>query len=480
MSTDEAGIRGILPHLETFLRTWIDTQRAKSNTPGIQVAVRHGRDLLFSYASGVADTSTGETLTSDHVFRIASHSKTFTATLIMQLVEQGRLRLDDAVAEIIPALADAAVGRVSVRALLGHQAGVERDGVDANWWQLHKAFPTRDELIAELQRDAVFAANTHFHYSNLAYSLLGLIIEQITGHSFADAAQRLTPTLSEWIGTRALVGPELGTGPTAALASGHGIPASEWDADSPETTPPVIAPTDTVAQAAATGYWGNAETVSGWLSAHALGTGVFLTDDTKRLMQRRESQITKTGVTRWYGLGWIQRDIGERHVIGHSGGFPGHITQTWGDPVTGLSVSVLTNRIGGPASDLASGLLGLLDKVARIAGDAAGVDAAPDLAGTYRSVWGDVSLIPLPGVVLQTTPATIDPASAAVVMTPDANGALRAAAEDGFADAGEVMQIERDASGAVSAVTITGISFWRPDLFTARRAALLSGEALRP
>ncbi|GAA2533784.1 hypothetical protein GCM10009860_12370 [Microbacterium mitrae] len=470
--TDDAVV-AVLPRLEPFLREWIDTQRVMSGVPAVQVAVRRGPELLFSYASGVADTATREPVTTGHAFRIASHSKTFTATLIMQLVERGELSLDATVASLVPELANAPVASRTVRALLGHQAGVERDGTDANWWQRKSLFPNRNELIAELQHDSVYAANEHFHYSNLAYSLLGLIIESVTSRDFNDVALDVVPVLSEYMGDAATIGPDSGVGADVAIVSGHVAPLGYWRDGEAEAVPPVVAPVDTRAQAAATGFWANAETISAWVSAHALGTGLFLSDDAKRLMQRKESTITKNGLTRFYGLGWIQRAIGKRHVIGHSGGFPGHITQTWGDPKTGLAVSVLTNRIDGKASDWATAIIRLLDAAAHEVARSDGDDVA-DVYGTFWALWGATSVVPLPGVTLQLSPAAVDPAGAMTVMHANNDGALRAVPEDGFADAGEVMRVERDGDG-IASITVTGITSWRPDLFAEQRDTLLRG-----
>ncbi|WP_433676054.1 serine hydrolase domain-containing protein [Microbacterium gorillae] len=473
-----AELTRLVPHLTGFLDDWIERQRVIHTVPGIQVAVRVGPELLYSRAFGVADAATEEELTTGHVFRIASHSKTFTAAAVLQQVEAGRLRLDDTVAQHIPELADAPIGSSSIRELLGHQSGAERDGRAADFWQREAPFLDRDALIAQLQHERVFPANAHFHYSNLAYSLLGLILEAATGTSYDVVIRDLLSPMSEAMKEPVRIGPELGVdggfGPAERSASGHGIPRAErGGADGADRTPPVIPPVDTRSESAATGFWANAETASAWAAAHALGTGLFLTDDTKRLMQRDESKISTGGTTRWYGLGWIIRKIGDRRVIGHSGGFPGHITQTWADPKTGLAVSVLTNRIDGPASALANGIIAVLDLAIDEAGEKTDELLEPGAAGRYLSLWGDVNLVPLPGVVLQLSDTALDPAAGAVVMHGD-DGVLRAEAEDGFGDAGEAADLHRDASGAVTAVTITGVTHYRPDVYFDREKVMLA------
>ena len=147
------------------IESWLEFQRSYLRTPGVQAAIRVGDELVLSTALGHSDEVAGTPLRTDHLFRIASHSKTFTATSILQLVEQGKVRLDDPIDTYVPELAESALAPVTVRELLGHQAGVIRDGVDKDYWQLMDPFPDRDALI-ELCRSAgqVFERNEYFKY----------------------------------------------------------------------------------------------------------------------------------------------------------------------------------------------------------------------------------------------------------------------------------------------------------------------------
>lgn len=465
-------VPALVPYLEGFLVDWIDQQRRSHGVPGIQVALRQGEELLFSRAVGLADAETEEPLTTAHAFRIASHSKTFTATAVLRLLRDGRLRLDDPVAQHVPELAEAPIGATTLRSLLGHQAGAARDGREAGFWQREREFPDRDELLAELRRDRVFPANAHFHYSNLGYSLLGLVIEAVEERPYADAMRTLIAELGDAMAEPVRIGPDLGNGEEAPIASGHGIPMTERGLPG-SAVAPVIPPASARAEVAATGFWSNAETISAWMAGHTLGTGRFLDDDAKRLMQREESCIATGGSTRWYGLGVMIRKIGARRVIGHSGGFPGHITQTWTDPKTGLTVSVLTNRIDGPASGIAAGIIALLDKAAAEVEDADAAVLFPDAAGRYLSLWGDTNLVCLPGVVLQLDDAAADPAGQAVVLR-ERDGVLRAEAEDGFGGAGEPVLLHRDSAGVVEAITVTGNRLRRPPHFGDAVATMLA------
>ncbi|WP_203569082.1 serine hydrolase domain-containing protein [Aestuariimicrobium ganziense] len=460
--------------LRPFLDDWFETQRTKTQVPGVQVAIRDRGDLLYSKAFGLADQASGERLTTRHGFRIASHSKTFTATAVMQQVEEGLLRLDDPLRAWLPELDDTPAGSVTIRELLSHQAGIARDGEDANFWQLDHRFHDRDSLLAELRKDLVLAPQQHFHYSNLGYSALGLVLEAVTGKPWAEV---MTTMLDELPGDGAplRLGPEIGVGPKGPMASGHSLPMSMDDAP---PTPVVIAPVNTFAEGAATGFWGTAEGTTTWLAAHALGTDQLLSDASKRLMQRKESTVVEAGQTRWYGLGLIQRKAGDRTLVGHSGGFPGHITQTWVDPVEGLAVAVLTNRLGTMASDWATAVYTLVDKVVGASREEGEPIDPERFAGRFQALWGTTHLVPAGARVVRLGCELADPAQTAVALRVTDDLRLHSPAKDGFADYGEDTVLTRGPSGAITSVTTTGITSWPPAQFRRRLPALLSGERL--
>jgi len=422
--------------LAPYLQSWLEYQRDLARVPGVQVAVRVGSELVASFALGVSSEASGQPLTPAHLFRIASHSKTFTATAIFQLVEAGRLRLDDLAGHWLPELAGSPAAELTVRALLGHQSGINRDGADSDYWQQLHAFPDRDALIALCRADAVFAPDQHFKYSNMGYSLLGLIIEAASGQSYENY---VTAHITAPLGLTDL-GPELPPEREAELAAGHSGRLAGNDARR------VLPSTDTRAMAAATGFYGTAEDVTAYLAAHAMGRTDLLTDASKRLMQRRESEIRRP-VKRWYGLGLFVEEIGGRTVVGHSGGFPGHITQSWLDPETGLAVSVLTNCLGSPATEWATNLIQLIDLA--IKGPEARPTDAPghDLAtftGRFATDWGVFDVVNLGARLVSLTPQGDPTLSATELRVVDAD-TLQPDAEAGFGAVGEPFRFRREA-----------------------------------
>lgn len=450
---------------------WMAFQRDLRGVPGVQAAIRYRGELVLDAAWGVADVVSGAALTSDHLFRIASHSKTFTATAVLQLADAGRLRLDDAVATWVPELAGAEIADVTVRELLGHQAGVIRDGVDADYWQRGFPFPDREALIEIAKTQGrVFDRNEHFKYSNIGYSLLGLVIEAASGSSYAayvDAA------IIQPLGVRDL-GPEYDPARADEFAAGH---TGALQAGAARRRIPHV---DTRAMASATGWFGTARDVTAYLAAHAPGDETLLVDASKRLMQRRESAIEYAGATRHYGLGIDVRDLDESVLVGHSGGYPGHITRTWLDTEDELVVSVLTNAIDGPADVLATGAMGIL-KLALAHAESDPVE--PVYAGRYASLWGVTDLVELGGDVFVLHPADPDPSRAAEQLDVDEDGALRMAAKDGFGGTGEPVAVRRDDDGSVRGIVVNGMSMWpiedyRYALTTEQPSALLGGMSI--
>lgn len=458
----------VLRSLAPYLEEWLAFQGAYRRTPGIQAAIRADDEIVLDVAWGHADLTTGEELTTAHLFRIASHSKTMTATAVLQLVEAGSLRLDDTAGHWIPELEGTPLAPVTVRELLGHQGGVIRDGVENNFWQRGGDFLDRDSLIAGARTDgAVFAPNEYFKYSNIGYSLLGLIVEAASGTPYNDyVAENIAGRLG-----LADSGPEYDASRASEYAAGHtGLTAGD---DSRHR----IEHVDTRAMAAATGWFSTARDLTTYGAAHWFGDDSLVTDASKRLLQREESRVEAHGTELGrYGLGFEQRTIGDRDLVGHSGGYPGHITRTWIDPTDKLVLSVLTNAVDGPADSLMTGVVQLVDlaiDAARDAddGDGSGADLSR-FTGRFANMWGVVDIVDLGGKLASISPRSPEPKSAHQFL--DVSGdEVRTESVPGFGATGEPVIFERDDAGTITAVTMGGMTMWPIDTY---RRALASGR----
>src|SRR5881392_687628 len=99
-----------------YAADWVEYRRRTQLLPGVSFAIAHGGEIIAAHALGHADLERDVDLRIDHTFRIASHSKTFTATAVLLLAERGALRLDDTVATHVDWLdaANHALGRVTL------------------------------------------------------------------------------------------------------------------------------------------------------------------------------------------------------------------------------------------------------------------------------------------------------------------------------------------------------------------------------
>jgi CubicO group peptidase (beta-lactamase class C family) len=173
----------------------LETMR-KYRLPGIAVGIAGKDSLLYTRGYGWANLKEHIPVTERSLFHTASISKLFTAQAIMQLVSESRLRLEDRVVDLIPALKseDPAFSEVTVRHLLNHTSGLP-DIYNYRWQRYHTEESSLERyLLAESWRlDA--PPGTVFAYSNLGYDLLGYLVEAGAHQAFEEyvAEQILRP-----------------------------------------------------------------------------------------------------------------------------------------------------------------------------------------------------------------------------------------------------------------------------------------------
>ncbi len=196
------------------LETTMDLAMAaaiEAGIPGFALAIEHRGELIYSGAAGVSSIELGTPMKATDRFRIYSITKTFTATIIYQLVDEGILSLDDTVdmwldtpeVQRIPN-----VERITIRQVLNHTSGIYDfgDDDDSPFWNDAFLGPEADwskiwtlpELLAYADpsnHPPYFAPGEGIHYSNTGYILLGMIVEAAIGSTFGDALQTriLTP-----------------------------------------------------------------------------------------------------------------------------------------------------------------------------------------------------------------------------------------------------------------------------------------------
>ena len=166
------------------LETLVNARFQATRCPGLSVVVASHNQIVFSRALGKADIEQDVPLTTASIQRLASVSKPITGTIVMDLVEQGKLSLDASVLQYLPELPPF-YQTVTVRMLLSHQSGVKDDVDEENVLFSTVHYPTsREALKAVATYPLAFTPGTKVQYSSRGFTILGAAAESVTGRTF--------------------------------------------------------------------------------------------------------------------------------------------------------------------------------------------------------------------------------------------------------------------------------------------------------
>ena len=311
------------------------------NEPGAAVVVSRGDSVVFAAGYGVADVTTSARITPATAFRLASVSKQMTAAAILTLVDSGRLRLDarlDALLAAIPPYARA----ITVRQLLAHTSGIPDyepllgagDGPQV-----------KDRDVLALMRRATtlyFEPGTSWRYSNTGYALLALIVEAVSGDSFASYLRR---HLFDRAGMSTAVAHEEGADTVAERAYGHSrdATATGWRKTDQNRTSAVLGDGGIYASGLDLARWSTALDGNAVLSA--------------AMVREATTPVTlPSGVSTAYGYGWfVDTHRGHRRQR-HEGDSIGFRTAIQRYPDDKLTVIILMNRAAAPVIALSDAI----------------------------------------------------------------------------------------------------------------------------
>ena len=320
--------------LAARLERLVRVEQREKRLPSLAAAVLRDGELVWETAVGSADVASGLEATPDRQYRVGSITKTFTAAAIMQLRDAGKLDLEDTLDRHV----EGAAHRPTIRRLLSHASGLQRETQDDSWLTLR--FAPADELLETLaEAELVLPSGARFDYSNLAYALLGIVVERVSGKPYMEyVRERL-------LGPAGLT--RMSFEPQAPAATGYLVqPYADgvWDTIDVETG----------AWTSAGQLWGTVRDLCRW--------GAFLADPDEQVLARSSAEEMRTVQViddheRWlagYGLGLQLRRDGDRVLAGHGGSMPGFIARLYFAPKEKVAVAALTNE-----SEAALGDLGL-------------------------------------------------------------------------------------------------------------------------
>jgi dipeptidyl aminopeptidase/acylaminoacyl peptidase/CubicO group peptidase (beta-lactamase class C family) len=321
---------------------------ARHKVPGAQLGILRytpGReDELAEAAYGRLNLATGSPATTTSLFQIGSITKVWTATVVLQLVDEGLVELDTPVAEVVPELrlADPDVTKsVTIRHLLTHTSGIDGD-VFTDTGRGDDCLEKYVDVLAEAAQNHPLGAT--WSYCNSGFSLLGRVIEKVTGTTWDKAMRdRLFTPLGL---ARTVTLPEEALLHSAAVGhvdvDGEQVPSQAWGLM--RSVGPAGLVTSTVAD------------VLAFARLHL--TGGLAADGTRVLSEKSAAAMTaheadlpdKYILGDSWGLGWIRFGWDGQRLIGHDGNTLGQAAFLRILPEQGLAVALLTN--GGHTRDL--------------------------------------------------------------------------------------------------------------------------------
>ncbi|MEP7345791.1 MAG: serine hydrolase domain-containing protein [Gemmatimonadaceae bacterium] len=432
---------------QRLFSAWIEGQIAYRGLPGIVVGVVADQELVWAAGFGMANIADKIPMTPQTKFRMASHSKLFTATSIMQLREQGKVRLDDPVSKYLPwfQVKPSAPDDppITIEELLTHASGLPREA-GAHWTTYE--FPTQEELRKLTpERQAAFAPDVRWKYSNLAYSIAGMVVESVSGETWADYVSH---HIFQPLGMTASSVDQQASG----LAVGYGRRM-------PDGSRAIMPFVDARGMGAATGITSTVEDMAKFVSAQfrtgRMGGNQILSTSSLREMHR--VRMLENNWTRGNAIGFAVSRDRDKVFIGHGGGYPGYTTQTTINMDARVGVIVLTNTNDSDPSGIATQLMNTVGEavgksIARVPQTVAWDPSWSRFVGYYRGSGGDSQVIELNKRLVIITPnaANIDNPTP---LEPIGNGQFRFVATTGGGPVGEVVRFVEEGGRVIRMIT---------------------------
>jgi D-alanyl-D-alanine carboxypeptidase len=438
----------ILSRALQYIDSWLAFRASRVDIPGWAVAITHQNKVVFNKAYGYAQLDTKEEMTTDHLFRIASHSKSFAAVSIMQLAEQGKLKLDDPIVKHLSWLKghdDSRMNVVTVRHLLSHSSGITRDGNDCNFWETTRPFPSKKELKKiVLETNLLCDTNVEMKYSNIAYGLVGMIIESVSGLPFDQYIQK---HICKPLGLKN-TGGSLHEEITDRLVTGY----SRRDSGMRR---PISKTVDTLSLNAAAGCYSTTAELNAFFCALDVGTNQLINDESKKTMRQALWNARWYDEFREYGLGMQIEHINDHKLYGHGGGFPGHRTFTGYDPEAELSIALFVNAIDFDPRFITKGIWSVIDFFASNYVKKPELDAT-HFEGRYMCLWSMAEIVAWGNRIVSVYPDSWYPFGDTEELEYVDDQNLKVVKTDGYSASYQLINYEFDKKGTVKTINYTG------------------------
>ena len=299
--------------------------------PSVSASVFRGDELLWQAALGLVDVEARTDATPDTQYRIGSITKTFTAVCVLQLRDAGELSLDDPLTRFLPESAHGpTIGR-----MLAHSSGLQREPPGEIWETMQA--PSREELLSDTaDAEQVLEPGSWWHYSNLAYALLGEVVARAGGGTWEETLQ-------------ARVLDPLGLSRTTPEESD---PAARGYFVEPYSDAVRLEPELDLGGAGALGkLWSTTGDLARWGAFLAAGDDRVLEASTLEEMAHVRAMVDHEGWKLAWGTGLELYRSGDHVFVGHGGAMPGHLAGLVVNRKTRIGAAVLTNTGAGASPE---------------------------------------------------------------------------------------------------------------------------------
>lgn len=309
------------------------TQLAENDRFMGSVAVLSGDDIVFNEAYGMISAE-GIPATPATAYRIGSITKSYTATMILQLIEQGELSLDTTLDTYFADMPNA--GQITIEHLLRHKSGLVNFTNLPDYVEYFAGTQSREEMHSRFQSAGTsFDPGESTEYSNTGFTLLGYIIEEATGLTYDKALQDM---IAEPLGLTSTyfadgISPEENEADSFVYQQGDWQPASRTNMEIPHGAGAIVSTSEEVSR-----------------FYHGLFNGELLSDESLDLMRDFEGQ---------FGLGLIRFPFGDKTLIGHNGGIDGYRSNSAHYAEDNLTFALLGNGINYTFNDILISLLSI-------------------------------------------------------------------------------------------------------------------------
>ncbi len=432
-----------------YLDSWLSHKCVQLALPGIQLSIRAAGKEIYRGAAGYADLRRKTKMKPNHLLRVASHSKTFSAVLALLLEERRILSCNDRVVDYIPEVAAAFSGywrNVRIIDLLTHNSGLYRDSMECAHWTDRDCFPSAADIVKEIARARfVLRPNTQFKYSNIAYALLGTVFERAAGAPFASLVDRYIIKPGGLRDTSAEI--------TRERTRRCARPYASRDSFGNRIALPHLM---TRGMAAATGFCSTTSDLARFYESLFLPSRGLLTAKSRRKMMKTPYSVARRKSCQ-YGLGIIAEKIATTMTLGHSGGFQGFQTKTIFIPTERCTISVGINSIEGDPREILTSLIHAINFFCEHSRSSkhASVQRHRRFLGRYRSIWSVIDIIAIGTALFKIDPDCANLAESAVRLQPMGT-TLRLLNDDGFGMPGECLRYDFSEKGDVLRIQSSG------------------------